>query len=170
MTLIAEERVETFMATGDEHELFEQPTVRPDPKVTLGVLRDPTLQAILPASCQPLSSDQDTGRLGSGARWLLRNATLILYAGLVLFIGLMCRSLMCESSGPAWKNFPAFVTGLALLAALGFVWSKEPVRRETIERKLQYQLVDYFKASHNPERAAIHEQKAEALENHASRN
>src|ERR1035438_1242497 len=46
MNLVAEERVETFMATGDQRELLEQPTVRPDPEVVLGVLGDAKLQTI----------------------------------------------------------------------------------------------------------------------------
>jgi hypothetical protein len=163
MTLVAEERVETFMATGDEAGFREPPTVRPNPQVTLGVLRDATLQKILPAACQPPVSAHVAGRLSGVARGLLRQATLILYAGLILFIGLLCQSLARESAGLGWKNFPALVAGLALLAALGFVWSKAPIRRETVERELQFQLADYFKANHNPQRAAIHEQKAEAL-------
>jgi hypothetical protein len=163
MTLIAEERVETFMATGDERELMEQPTVRPDPKVTLGVLRDAQLQTILPASCQPPATAHVTGRFSSTVRWLLRHATWFLYAGLILFIGLLGLALARDPAGLAWKNVPAFIAGLALLAALGFVWTKEPIRRETIERELQCQLIDYFKANNNPIRAAIHERKAEAL-------
>ena len=162
-TLIAEERVETFMATGDERELLEQPTVRPDPRVTLDVLRNAQLQTILPASCQPPAATHVSGRFNAATRWLLRHATFLLYAGLILFIGLLGRALARDPAGLAWKNVPAFVAVLALLAALGFVWTKEPIRRETIERELQYQLVDYFKANNNPARAAIHERKAEAL-------
>jgi len=163
MTLVAEERVATFMATGDERELLEQPTVRPDPKVTLGVLRDAQLQTILPACCQPPAATHVSGRFNAATRWLLRHATWLLYAGLILLLGLLGRDLARDPAGLAWKNVPAFVAVLALLAALGFVWTKEPIRRETIERELQYQLVDYFKANNNPARAAIHERKAEAL-------
>ena len=48
MNLVAEERVAAFTATGDRQVLFEQPTVRPDPRVALGVLTDTNLQKILP--------------------------------------------------------------------------------------------------------------------------
>jgi hypothetical protein len=60
---------------------------------------------------------------------------------------------------------PAFIAVLALLAALGFVWSKAPVKRETIERDLDYKLAAQFKSVNNSKRAAIFDQKAGALEN-----
>jgi len=82
-----------------------------------------------------------------------------------LFAGLVICALIRSPLGLAWENLPAFITLLMLLAALGFVWTKSPVRRETIERQLQYQLVGYFNSVNNPKRAAIHELKAEALKN-----
>ncbi len=163
MTLVAEERVEKFMVTGDERELLEKPTVRPDPKVTLGVLRDATLQPILPASCLPPVVVPVTGRLSGFNNFLLRHAIVLLYSGLILFLGLLGYELAQEPSGLAWKNIPKFIAAVAMLAALGWVWTKAPMHRETVERELQFQLVDYFQANHNPERAAIHELKAEAL-------
>jgi hypothetical protein len=51
------------------------------------------------------------------------------------------------------------------LAALGFVWSKAPVKRETIERDLDYQLAAHFKSENNLKRAAIYEHKADQLKN-----
>ena len=38
--LVAEERVETFMKTGDEKEFLTAPTVPPDAKVVLGILEN----------------------------------------------------------------------------------------------------------------------------------
>ena len=165
MTLAAEERVATYMTTGDEHDLLEPPTVRPNPKVTLGVLRDAKLQAILPASCLPPTPAPVTGRFFAVSQWLLHHATLILYVGLVWFIGLCGYGLARNPSGLAWENLSALIALLTLLAALGFAWSKEPIRRETIEREIHYRLAAHFKSVNNPTRAAIHEHKAELLKN-----
>jgi hypothetical protein len=165
MNLMAEERVETFLATGDQRELFEQPTVRPDPELVLAVLRDAKLQTILPAVCLPPADAHVTGRFTAVSQWLWRNATWMLYGGLGLFAGLMGYALMRSPPGLAWKNLPAFIAWLTILAALGFVWSKAPVKRETVRRDLEYQLAEYFKSVNNPERAAIYEHKAGTMEN-----
>jgi hypothetical protein len=163
MNLVAEERVASFMASGNEHDLLDPPTVRPDPRVALHVLRDANMQAILPAVCQPPASAHVTGRFTAVSQWLLGNSTGIVYAGLGLFIGLLACRLIRGPLGLAWENAPAFVVLLALLAAAGFVWSKAPVNRETVEEGLQFQLADYFKSINNPTRAAIHEHRAEEL-------
>ena len=86
-----------------------------------------------------------------------------MYCGLALFAGLIGYGLTRDPLGLAWENIPAFIALLTLLGTLGFVWSKTPITRETIERTLQYKLADYFKSVGNPERAAIHEHKAEAV-------
>jgi hypothetical protein len=165
MNLVAEERVETFMATGDERDLLEPPTVRPDPEVVLGVLRNAKLQTILPAVCRPPADAPVTGRFAAVSQWLLRNSTGILYCGLGLFVGLIGYALIRSPLGLAWENLPAFIALLAILAALGFAWSKAPVKRETIERDLDYKLAAYFKSVNNLKRAAIFEHKAELLKN-----
>ena len=162
MTLVAEERVTTFLATGDERELLEKPTVRPDPKVTLGVLRDAQLQSILPASCLPSTATPVSGRFTASIQWLLRNSTMILYLGLGGMVFLCGYELARKPKGLVWENLPTFAAFLTLLAALGFVWTKEPIRRDTIERQLYQQLADYFKANHNSKRAAIYEHLAES--------
>jgi hypothetical protein len=165
MNLVAEERVETFMATDDERELLEQPTVRPDPEVVLGVLRDAKLQTILPAVCLPPADAHVAGRFTAVSQWLLRNSTGMLYCGLGLFIGLIGYALIRSPLGLAWENLPAGIAFLAILAALGFVWTKAPVKRETIERDLDYQLAAHFKSENNLKRAAIYEHKAGLLKN-----
>lgn len=142
---------------------FNRPRCARVPEVALGILRNPALQTILPAVCLPPASPPITGRFTAASQWLLRNSTLILYCGLGLFVGLMGYGLLRDPRGLAWENIPAFAASLTLLAALGFVWSKAPIQRETIERTLQYELADYFKSVGNPERAAIHEHKAEAV-------
>jgi hypothetical protein len=163
MNLVAEERVETFMATGDEHDFLEAPTVRPSAEVALGVLRNAKLQTILPAVCLPPADVPVTGRFAAVSQWLLRNSTGMLYCGLGLFVGLIGYALIRSPLGLAWENLPAFIALLAILAALGFAWSKAPVKRETIERDLDYKLAAYFKSVNNFNRAAIHERKADAL-------
>ena len=163
MNLVAEERVETFMATGDQRELLEQPTVRPDPEVVLGVLRNAKLQTILPAVCLPPADAHVTGRFTAVSQWLLRNSPGMLYCGLGLFAGLIGYALIRSPLGLAWENLPAFIALLAILAALGFVWSKAPVQRETIERICNTSSLIISNPLDNPERAAIHEHKAEAM-------
>jgi hypothetical protein len=165
MTLAAEERVATFLTTGEERDLLEPPTVRPNPKVTLGVLRDAKLQAILPASCLAPTPVPVTGRFTAVSQWLLHHATLILYGGLGGFLFLYGYGLARKPSGLAWENLPALIALLTLLAALGFAWSKEPIRRETIEREIHCRLAAHFNSVNNPTRAAIHEHKAELLKN-----
>jgi hypothetical protein len=137
--------------------------VRPNPELALRLLCDPKLQPILPAACLPPTALQESGRLAASSQWLLRNSTLILYGGLGLFIGLGGYRLVRDPLGLVWQNVPAFIALLTLLAALGFVWSKAPIKRETIEQALQYRLADYFKSMNNLKRAAFHEHKAEAL-------
>jgi hypothetical protein len=137
--------------------------VRPDPQVTLQVLRNVKLQAILPAVCLRPASPPLAGRFAAASQWLLRKSTLILYGGLGLFAGLIGYGLIRDPLGLARENIPAFAALLTLLAALGFVWAKAPVKRETIERTLHHELANYFKSVGNPERAAIHERKAEAM-------
>ncbi len=167
MNLVAEERVSTLWTSGGTNAFFQPPTVRPSPAVALNVLRAPELQAILPAVCLPPTSPPPAGRFAAATQWLLEKSTFLLYGGLGLFAGLLGYRLSRDPQGLAWKNLPAFAALLALLAALGFVWSKAPLKRETVECTLQYQLADYFKSTGNLERAAIHEQKAEALKESA---
>jgi hypothetical protein len=163
MNLVAEERVATFMATGNERDLLEPPTVRPNPEKALRVLRSTKLQTILPAVCLPPADARVTGRFTAVSQWLLRHSTGLLYGGLGLFAGLIGYALNRSPLGLAWENLPAGIAMLALLAALGFVWSKAPVQRETVERDLDNQLAAHFKSENNLERAAIFEHKAEAL-------
>lgn len=165
MNLVAEERVETFMATGDERELFETPTVRPDPKMTLGILRNEKLQTILPAVCLAPTTHPVTGRFTTASQWLLKNSPLILMGGLALFAGLCGFGLARKTLGLAGADLGGTIALLAALTALGFVWSKSPIQRSTIERELHYKLAAYFTSVDNPKRAAIHEHKAEALKN-----
>jgi len=88
MNLIAEERVETFMATGDEKELFAAPTVRPDPKVVLAILENKKLRPILPGICQPPDQRPPPYRFMVPTGLLLQYAPWILGAGLMLFTAL----------------------------------------------------------------------------------
>ncbi|MGA3283165.1 MAG: hypothetical protein ABSD57_01735 [Verrucomicrobiota bacterium] len=164
MNLVAEERVETFMATGNERDLLEPPTVRPNPGKALRVLRNPKLQTILPAVCLPATDARVMGRFTAVSQWLLRNSTWLLYGGLGLFAGLLGYALIRSPLGLAWENLPAFIALLAILAALGFIWSKAPVKRETIERDLDYKLAAQFKSMNNLKRAATFEYKADALQ------
>jgi hypothetical protein len=163
MNLVAEERVEIFMATGNEDDLFERPTVRPDPKVTLDVLRNVKLQTILPAACLPPASSHITGRFTAVSQWLLGHSIAILSCGLILFVVLCGCGLARGTIGLARGSPVGTIALLAGLTALGFVWSKRSLQRESVEYDLQQQLVADFKSANNFERAAIHEHKAEEL-------
>ena len=85
--------------------------------------------------------------------------------GLALFAGLCGFGLARKTLGLAGADLAGTVVLLAALTALGFVWSKSPIQRTTIERELHYKLAAYFTSVDNPKRAAIHEHKAEALKN-----
>jgi hypothetical protein len=161
--LIAEERVEAFIKTGDEQELFQEPTVRPDPKITLSIITNPKLQAILPPVCLSPKSSVAAGRFSAISRWLLKHSITILSGGLILFVGLCGYGLACGTLGLTPRMPAGILALLAGLLALGFVWSKRPLHRESVERDLRQQLSAYFKAANNPARAAIHERKAEEL-------
>jgi hypothetical protein len=163
MNLIAEERVATFMATGNESALLERPTIRPDPKVAAGVLRDSKLQAILPAACFPAASAPAVGRLATASRWLLRQAVMITAMGLVLFVGLCGFGLVRGTMGLNAGKPEGFLALLAGLTALGFVWSKHSLQRDPVEYAMQQQLADSFQSAGAPDRAAFHAHKADEL-------
>ena len=163
MNLAVEERIATFMTSGDERDLLEPPTVRPDPRVTLEVLRNVKLQAILPAVCLPPAFPPVTGRFAAVSQWLLRNSLTIAACGLVLFAGLCGYGLARGALGLTRANPAGIAVLLAGLAALGFVWSKRSLQRETVEYELQRELAAYFKSVDNFKRAAIHEHKADVL-------
>ena len=152
-----------FWTTGDARDFFEPPTVRPDPDVVLEVLRNVSLQTILPAVCLPPASPPVTGRFAGLAQWLLRNSPAILFSGLVLFAGLGGYGLWRGALGLMRANPAGIIALLAGLTALGFVWSNRSLRRDSVEYGLQRDLAAYFKSNHNLKRAAIHERKAEAL-------
>ena len=163
MNLIAEERVETFMATGDEKELFAAPTVRPDPKVVLAILENKKLRAILPGICQPPGQRPPPYRFMVPTGLLLQYAPWILGAGLLLFTALCGAGLARGSLGLTRENLSGVIVLLVALTALGFVWSRSANTRRTLEFALQRQLAESFQANNNPQRAAIHAAKAETL-------
>jgi hypothetical protein len=163
MNLIAEERVAAFMASGDDSVLLKRPTIRPDPKVALEVLRHPKLQAILPAACVPATSAPEVGRLATASRWLLRQAVIIVVMGLVLFVGLSGFGLVRATKGLAVPKPEGILALLAGLTALGFVWSKHSLQRDSIEYGLQQQLAESFKSAGALDRAAFHAHKADEL-------
>jgi hypothetical protein len=170
MTLVAEERVETFLATGDADGFLENPTVRPDPRVVLQVLNNAKLRAIMPPTCLPPDSPPVPGRLTGLSQRLLRNSVTILSGGLVLFVVLCGYGLARGTLGLTRANPAGIIVLLAGLVALGLVWSKRSLHRESVEYELQRELAAYFKSADNPVRAAIHEHKAEALPGQANSN
>jgi len=166
-TLVAEERTEAFLATGDPRELLERPTVRPDPQLTLRLLRNARLQTILPVECLPAAMPRVTGRLAAVSQALLRHAMTVLFCGLIWFTGLYGYGLVRATLGLAREN-PAGIAVLltclvTCLVAFGFFWSKRSVSRESVEYQMHRDLAAYFKSSNNLKRAAIHEHKADEL-------
>ena len=132
MNIAAQERIENFWANGNEQEFLQPPTVRPDPRLALRLLRDPQLQTILPAACLPKSTPV-TERLTFVAQRLLQSSVVILSSGLLLFICLCGYGLARGALGLPRASLMGFVILLAGLAALGFVWSKHSLQRETVE-------------------------------------
>jgi len=65
--------------------------------------------------------------------------------------------------GLARENLAGVIVLLAMLTALGFVWSRSAITRRSVEYDLQSQLAGYFQAQNKPERAAHHAAKAAAL-------
>ena len=163
INLVAEERVATFMATGDEKAFLTAPTVPPDARVVLGILENQKLRPILPGICQPPDQRPPPYRLRVPAEFLWQNAPWILAGGLTLFAGLCGFGLARGALGLPRESLGGIIVLLALLTALGFVWSRSAITRRTVEYDLQQQLAGYFQAQNNPQRAAIHAAKAAAL-------
>ncbi len=164
--LIAQERAQTYLATGNPKELFDPPTIQPDPRLALRVLGDPTLRTILPAACFPPAAAPEPGRLSGAAQWLLKHSIAIFSIGLILFVAVCGYGLTRGKAGLKVKMPAGIFALLAGFLALGFVWSNRSLQRKAVEYDLQQQITDYFKAKNRPDRAAIHEQKAEELKPH----
>ena len=162
--LVAEERIQRFMGNGNEHDFFEAPTVRPDPKVIEGVLQDKELQTILPAASFPADSQPAATRLDRLAEMLWRHGVMILYAGLGLALVLMGTALVRSPLGIAWENAPGLLILVVLLGAVAYVWVLSPMHRESVERQLDNQLAVNFKLQNKLERAAVFEQRAKELD------
>ena len=88
---------------------------------------------------------------------------MILSCGLILFAGLCALGLARGNTGLADGNPARIFALLACLAALGFVWSQRSLHRQSVERDLQQQLAAYFKSASKPDRAVIHQHKADEL-------
>ena len=97
------------------------------------------------------------------ANLLLQNATVILSAGLALFLVLGGFGLARGALGFPRENLTGIIALLAVLTALGFVWSRSAISRKSVEYELQCRLVAHFQSENHPDRAAIHARKAEAL-------
>ena len=138
--------------------------MRPKPELALRLLRDTKLQSILPAACLPPASRPIPGRCAAISQWLLQNSVVILAGGLLLFAGLCGYGLARGAFGLALANPAGIIVLLVGLAALGFVWSKRSLQRDSVEYGLQRELAAQFKSVNNLERAAFHEHKADALQ------
>ncbi|HEU5396298.1 MAG TPA: hypothetical protein VFV81_03965 [Verrucomicrobiae bacterium] len=163
MNLIGEERVQTFLRTGDDQDLLQPPTVRPDPRLTLEILRDPKLQTILPPICHAPRSPVVTGRFTNVVQSLLKHSVAILAAGLVLFAVLCGCGMKRGAFGMTGKNPLELVAFAGVLAALVFVWSERAATRVSVERNLQQQLSANFQSVNNPARAEVHRHLADAV-------
>jgi hypothetical protein len=163
MNLIAEERVETFLATHDEKEFLTPPTARPDPVKMLAVLKDEKVRAILPAACQSEGQRSPPYRFQLPVVLLLENAPLILGSGWLLFAALCGIGVTRGALGLVRENYAGIIALFVALTAVGFVWSRGNVTRRGVEFELQTQLANYFQQNNQPVRAATHAAKAEKL-------
>jgi hypothetical protein len=126
-------------------------------------LENKKLRPIMPGICQPPDQRPPPYRFMVPTELLVKYAPLILAAGLVLFAGLCGFGLARSALGLSRDNLAGVIVLLAVLTALGFVWSRSANTRRTMEFTLQSQLAESFQANNNPQRAAIHAAKAEAL-------
>jgi len=161
--LIAEERIATWMATGKDPDLLEQPTIGPDPQEALLVLRDPSLRPILPVACVSPAPTTAAGWLTTASRCLLRHGTDLTAAGLALFVGLCGFGLARGALELNVRQPEGLLALFAGLAVFGWVCSKHSWQRQPVECGLQQQLAGHFQASGNPTRAAFHAHQAEKL-------
>lgn len=168
MTLVSEEQVQRYLANGNVTDFLERPTVPPDPRLTLKVLQDPQLQPILPLCCIEPSAGIRPERLMPASNWLMAHAAGILLAGLALFCGLCACGLARSTPGLAARNAAGILVLLAGLAALGFVWSRHSVNRDSVEYALQERIAAEFRAAGNLKRAAVHRHEADALKQFAN--
>src|SRR5207244_9901283 len=100
------------------------PTVRPDPKVILGILQSKELGPILPAACQPPAARREPGWPARLADGILAHAALILGAGLALFAALGGYGIARNALGLSRENMVGLLALIAIITALGFVWSR----------------------------------------------
>jgi len=163
MNVVAEERVTVFLATSNDNDLLEAPTIRPAPKTALTVLRDSKLQSILPLCCISPAAKPTESWLTPAALGLLRYSTAIMTAGLTLFVSLCAFGLFRSAWDMSYKKPENILILLAALLMLGFVLSKHSMQRGLVEYGIQQQLADYFKSEGKEARAAYHAHKAEEL-------
>jgi hypothetical protein len=158
VSLIGEENVTQFAATGNPELLLDEPAPRPDPRLVLQVLNHPALAPIFPPICRPPEVTAQPGWLSRAAAWSLRSSRAILSASLILWICLCGFNLARHGRNPG-----CIAALLAGLVALGVIGSKRKLTREDIAAGLHEELAAQFSSAGYTRRATYHADAATRL-------
>jgi hypothetical protein len=155
--LIAEESVRAFVVTDDPRWLQDKLVPLPNPTLTISVLRDQKLSAIMPSICRVPDEkvDQHRGRLSVIAQALRARATTVLLAGLFLFLCLSVIEIADRRDRVFERNFIGVVCLLAGLLALARIWPDRNLNSAGRDCELHENLGFHFMARNDYKQAAL---------------
>jgi len=156
-SLIEEESIRAFAATNDARWLQDKLVPLPDPALTIAVLRDQKLSAIMPPLCRAPDANTNGARgwLSIVAQALRGRAMSVLLAGLVLFICLSVVAMSSKRDGFPERRFAGGVCLLAGLLALVCVWPHRNLDSAPLDRELHRNLAFHFMARGDYKQAAL---------------
>lgn len=155
--LVEEESVRAFMVTDDAGFLQDKLVPLPDANLTLTLLRDKKLSAIMPSLCQSAVSNRksSTSRLSADARELGRHAPAILLAGLALFVGLAGIEMFGGREAFVARLPGNVICLLAGSVAIALVWPERQLDVVAVSRDLHRTLGFHFMARGDHQQAAL---------------
>ena len=155
--LIAEESVRAFAATDEPRWLQDRLVPLPDPALTIAVLRDPKLSAIMPSICRAPGENagQSRGWLSAVAQALCGRATTVLIAGLVLFLCLSVVDVFDGGNQAVESKFCGVICLLAGLVVLMRVWPNRNPDPAGLDCDLHRSLGFHFMARGDYKQAAL---------------
>jgi hypothetical protein len=155
--LIEEESVRAFAATDDPRWLQDKLVPLPNPALTIAVLRDQELSAILPPICRApdQKSGASRGRLSAVANALRGRATTVLFTGLVLFLCLSVIDVADWRDKVFERRFIGAVCLLAGLLTFVQLWLNRSLDGTDLNRELHRTLGFHFMARSDYKLAAL---------------
>ena len=155
--LIEEESVRAFAATGDARWLQDKLVPLPNPALTMAMLRNQELSAIMPPLCRPPDShlNKARGPLSVVARALREQVMGVLLAGLALFICLSLLDAASRRDNFPGRRFAGMVCLLAGLLALLWVWPNRNLDSAGRDCELHRTLGFHFMARRDYQQAAL---------------